>query len=110
MVSPMAIRAPVIGVPIYHTWLGHDHRRWRHDDRGSLHDHRRLGHHHRCRLHDHWRGVNHFWKRYPHPNRDMDPACLGWEREGQTGHPDQRDHTQRPYERADAFHWVVLLL
>jgi hypothetical protein len=85
MVFPVAMMAPVGGVSIHHTRLGHYYRRFCHDDRCALHDHR-LRDHHWSRLHNHRGGGDHDW--HAHPNRDLDPACLCRERQGKTGHPD----------------------
>jgi len=97
MVFPVAMRAPVGGVPIHHARLSHHDLRFCHNDGGALHDHR-LRDYYRRRLHNHRAGNNR--DRQTHPNGDLNPACLRWERQSEADHPDQRHHPQRAYKGA----------
>ena len=74
-----------------------------HNDGCGIHNSRRWGDHYGYGC-DHYRGGV---DRYPNANRDIDPR-VGWQ--GKTGHPDKRHHTQRVYERAEAWHDTILLV
>ena len=52
MVFPVAIRAPVVGVPIHHARFGYHYRWFCHEDGCTLHNDR-LWDYHRGRIHDH---------------------------------------------------------
>jgi hypothetical protein len=102
VVSPGSIIAPVIGIAprvwrcIHHLRLGHDDHRWFNDGRGLDDDGRRRVHDSRRWGNDHGCGGDDDRDREPQPERDMDPARVGRERQSQGGHPEATPNPQRP--------------